>query len=105
LLSLIGPLVVGTDVPGDASRAWEGPSADHWLGLEGSGKDTLHLLVIGGRTVLMVGFLAAGITTVIAVAVGSLAGYFGGRFDLELREYGRNEAFLEARYALVGERA
>lgn len=81
LLSLVGPLVMGTDVPGDPARAWEGPSAQHWLGLEGAGKDTLHLLVIGGSTVLMVGFLAAAITTVIAVAIGSLAGYFGGRFD------------------------
>jgi len=82
--SLIGPLIMGTDVPGDASRAWEGPSAEHWLGLEGSGKDTFHLLVIGGGTVLMVGFLAAAITTVIAVAIGALAGYVGGRPDAAL---------------------
>lgn len=81
LLSVVGPMIVGTSVPGDPMRAWEAPSAQHWLGLEGAGKDTLHLLVIGGRTVLMVGFLAATITTVIAVAIGSLAGYFGGRFD------------------------
>ena len=81
LLSVVGPVRIGTSVPGDPARAWEAPSARHWLGLEGAGKDTLHLLVIGGRTVLMVGFLAATITTVIAVAIGSLAGYFGGRFD------------------------
>src|SRR5699024_690675 len=81
LLSLVGPLLMGTEVPGDPARAWEAPSAQHWLGLEGAGKDTLHLLIIGGSTVLMVGFLAAAITTVIAVAIGSLAGYFGGRFD------------------------
>ena len=81
VISLVGPLVLGTQVTGDPSRAWEGPSAQHWLGLEGSGKDTVHLLVIGGRTVLMVGFLAATITTLIAVAIGALAGYFGGRFD------------------------
>ena len=81
LLSVIGPMVVGTSVPGDPARAWEAPSGQHWLGLEGAGKDTLHLLIIGGRTVLMVGFLAATITTVIAVAIGALAGYFGGRFD------------------------
>lgn len=81
LLSVVGPLIVGTSVPGDPARAWEAPSAQHWLGLEGAGKDTLHLLIIGGRTVLMVGFLAATITTVIAVAIGALAGYFGGRFD------------------------
>ncbi|MGO1927321.1 MAG: ABC transporter permease, partial [Brachybacterium tyrofermentans] len=81
LVSLVGPLIVGTQITGDPLRAWEAPSGSHWLGLEGSGKDTLHLLVTGGTTVLMVGFLAATITTVIAVAVGSLAGYFGGRFD------------------------
>jgi len=81
LLSLVGPLLMGTEVPGDPARAWEAPSAQHWLGFEGAGKDTLHLLIIGGSTVLMVGFLAAAITTVIAVAIGSLAGYFGGRFD------------------------
>lgn len=81
LLSVIGPVIVGTSVPGDPARAWEAPSGQHWLGLEGAGKDTLHLLIIGGRTVLMVGFLAATITTVIAVAIGALAGYFGGRFD------------------------
>ncbi|PMC74587.1 ABC transporter permease [Brachybacterium sp. UMB0905] len=81
LLSLLGPLIMGTRVTGDPSRAWEAPSAEHWLGLEGGGKDTFHLLVTGGRTVLMVGFLAAVITTVIAVSIGALAGYFGGRFD------------------------
>lgn len=81
LISVVGPWILGTTVVGDANRAWEAPSAQHWLGLEGAGKDTFHLLVIGGRTVLLVGFLAATITTVIAVAVGSLAGYFGGRFD------------------------
>lgn len=81
LVSLVGPLIIGTHITGDPLRAWEAPSGSHWLGLEGSGKDTLHLLVTGGTTVLMVGFLAATITTVIAVAVGSLAGYFGGRFD------------------------
>ncbi|MGP9682288.1 MULTISPECIES: ABC transporter permease [unclassified Brachybacterium] len=81
LVSLVGPLILGTQIIGDPARAWEAPSGSHWLGLEGSGKDTLHLLVTGGTTVLMVGFLAATITTVIAVAIGSLAGYFGGRFD------------------------
>lgn len=81
VVSVFGPLVLGTEVPGNPSRAWEPPSAQHWLGLEGGGKDTLHLLVIGGGTVLMVGFLAAAITTAIAVIIGSAAGYFGGKFD------------------------
>lgn len=81
LVSLLGPLILGSQVVGDPMRAWEAPSGSHWLGLEGGGKDILHLLVTGGTTVLMVGFLAATITTVIAVAIGSLAGYFGGRFD------------------------
>jgi len=81
-LSLIGPLVVGPDNPTDINNIWSPPGPQHWLGTEGNGKDTLHQLILGGRLPIMVGFLAAAITTGIAIIVGALAGYFGGKFDL-----------------------
>lgn len=81
-MSLIGPLIIGTENPTDLNNIWGAPSAQHWLGTEGNGKDTLHQLIIGGRLPLMVGFLAAAITTFIAIVIGALAGYFGGQFDL-----------------------
>lgn len=81
-MSVIGPLIVGNDNPTDVNNIWNPPSAQHLLGTEGTGKDTLHLIILGGRLPLMVGFLAAAITTGIAIIVGALAGYFGGKFDM-----------------------
>ena len=81
-VSLIGPLIVGPDNPTDINNIWDPPSPRHWLGTEGNGKDTLHQLILGGRLPLMVGFLAAAITTGIAIVIGALAGYFGGKFDM-----------------------
>lgn len=74
------PLFVANPIS-DVELAWNGPSAAHLLGTNGSGQDILRMVLLGGRTVIFVGFAAAAITTVIAVAVGSLAAYFRGRFD------------------------
>ncbi|GAA2098297.1 ABC transporter permease [Microlunatus panaciterrae] len=80
-MSAIGPLVVDPSNPTDVNAIWGRPSAAHWLGTDGAGKDTFKQIVLGGRTVVFVGFAAAAITTVIAVVIGSLAAYFRGRFD------------------------
>ncbi|MBA8795365.1 peptide/nickel transport system permease protein [Friedmanniella endophytica] len=79
-MSVLGPLVVSPPVS-DVNLAWNGPSGAHWLGTNGSGQDVLKLIVRGGQVVIFVGFGAAALTTVIAVAIGALAAYFRGRFD------------------------
>lgn len=80
-MAAIGPLVVSSANPTDLEAIWGAPSMDHWLGTDGSGKDVLKQIVLGGGTVVFVGFAAAAITTVIAVVIGSLAAYFRGTFD------------------------
>ena len=80
-MTIIAPLVVDPANPTDLDKIWGGPSLAHPLGTDGSGKDTLKQILLGGQTVVFVGFAAALITTVIAVVVGSLAAYFRGRFD------------------------
>jgi peptide/nickel transport system permease protein len=67
--------------PPDAKNLWQPPGAGHLLGTNGSGQDILGLIMVGGRTVIYVGFGAAALTVAIAVALGSLAAYFRGRFD------------------------
>ena len=52
-----------------------------YLGSTRSGKDVFSQVLHGGKISLLVAFSAAMITTVIAVAVGISAGYFGGRVD------------------------
>lgn len=80
-VSFIAPLFMDSHIPTDPQNAWQGPSSEHWLGTDHAGKDVLKQVVLGGRTVLFVGFGAAAVTTVISVVLGSLAGYFRGWTD------------------------
>ena len=57
------------------------PSKLHPLGTDRSGYDVLARLMLGGRTSLLVSFLAVFIITVIGVVIGGVAGYFGGAID------------------------
>jgi peptide/nickel transport system permease protein len=57
------------------------PSAQHWLGTDEAGRDELVRLMIGGQMSLLVGLIATAAGSVIGLAVGIVAGYFGGRTD------------------------
>jgi peptide/nickel transport system permease protein len=81
LAALIGPLVAPYDPTAQVGHVYAAPSAAHWLGLDNGGNDVLSKLLIGARTSLIVGFVAALVGMVIGGAVGVVAGYFGGRVD------------------------
>ncbi|MFQ5614168.1 MAG: ABC transporter permease [Anaerolineae bacterium] len=53
----------------------------HWLGTDQLGRDQLARLLHGGRVSLTIAVVAAIITLVLGVTVGTIAGYFGGRID------------------------
>jgi peptide/nickel transport system permease protein len=57
------------------------PSALHWLGTDGLGRDELARLIQGARISLIVGLCAPVIGITIGGALGILAGYFRGRFE------------------------
>ena len=57
------------------------PSADHPLGADRLGRDTLSRLLYGARTSLAVGVLVQVVVLVIALPVGLLAGYGSPRVD------------------------
>lgn len=81
LVSLIGPLFTPSSLPTDTSAMDAAPSAAHLLGTDSSGRDVAIQMINGGRTVIVVGFLAAAISTLIAIVLGSLAAYIGGALD------------------------
>lgn len=58
-----------------------GPSAEHWLGTDGLGRDEFSRLLFGARISLGVGLLAPVIGLAFGGALGLLAGYFRGRFE------------------------
>jgi peptide/nickel transport system permease protein len=57
---------------------WQG---QFFLGADGNGRDTMVRLLYGGRNSLLIGTVAALITTILSIIVGILAGYFRGFTD------------------------
>jgi ABC-type dipeptide/oligopeptide/nickel transport system permease subunit len=54
------------------------PCQEHLLGTDNMGRDTLSRLIYGSRISLIVGVLVVGISAIIGMALGLIAGYFGG---------------------------
>lgn len=58
----------------DLSRAMEAPSGEFWFGTDAMGRDVFSMIWYGGRVSLLIGFLAAGISTVLAILFGAVSG-------------------------------
>ena len=74
------PLPSPTDMDMLGRRA--SVSALHWLGTDGLGRDELARLIYGARISLVVGLCASVIGVTIGGALGILAGYYRGRFEM-----------------------
>jgi peptide/nickel transport system permease protein len=57
----------------------------YFLGADGNGRDIMVRLLYGGRNSLLIGISAALMTTLLAVIVGLLAGFFRGVVDAIIR--------------------
>ena len=60
------------------------PSAAHWLGTDGTGRDVLTRIFYAGRISLSVGLVSVSISMFIGIIIGSIAGYKGGKVDMSL---------------------
>ncbi len=80
IVSFVGPFFT-PDNPSNTAQIYKAPSAEHPFGTDFAGRDVMLQIINGGRSVLVVGFLAATLTTVIAVVFGALSAYAGGWLD------------------------
>ncbi len=83
-------LAVGTLAPAIAPYSYstqslltrlERPSAAHWLGTDGFGRDILTRVIWGGRVSLEIGLLATGLSVIVGTVLGGIAAYFGDAVD------------------------
>jgi peptide/nickel transport system permease protein len=82
ILALFAPWIAPQDpahidLPTRLSRS----SSAHWCGTDELGRDILSRLIYGSRISMLVGSCVVAASLAVGLIVGSLAGYYGGRFD------------------------
>jgi peptide/nickel transport system permease protein len=65
----------------DLPNRLEGPTWQHWFGLDELGRDILARVLLGARISLLVGVVVVGVSSVLGMAIGGVSGYYGGRID------------------------
>ena len=81
-LVVVLAIFAGTIAPGDpfglGNPALQAPSGAHLFGTDNLGRDVFRAVVHGVRTSMTVVLWVSIISAVIGLAVGAVAGYFGG---------------------------
>lgn len=83
ILAVFAPVIATHDPTAiDLNNIFAAPSAEHFFGTDELGRDVFSRIVYGSRISLFVGFVAVGISLIIGVFLGLIAGYFGGWTDI-----------------------
>jgi peptide/nickel transport system permease protein len=82
LLGVFGPFVAPHDPSAiDLAHRFAPASGMHWLGTDSNGIDTLSQLLWGARSALEICVTVVAISAAIGIALGTLAGWYGGVVD------------------------
>ena len=82
LLGFLAPWIAPYSVGGlEAKRLLEPPSAAHWMGTDGLGRDLLTRVLYGARVSMTVGLGTSLIALAIGTTYGLIAGFKGGGWD------------------------
>jgi len=85
LLALFAPwLATHNPAAQDLANRLAKPSAAHWLGTDELGRDIYSRLLYGGRVTLGMVISVVVLVAPIGLAIGCIAGYFGGVVDTAL---------------------
>lgn len=78
LIAIIGEWIAPYDPSARSNDLMESPSGRHWFGTTHLGQDIFSQVVVGTRSVMLVGLTAGIVATILAVIVGVTSGYLGG---------------------------
>ncbi|HEY5595349.1 MAG TPA: ABC transporter permease [Nitrospiria bacterium] len=71
----------------DVEKILTGPTQAHPLGTDELGRDIVSRMIWGSRISLLVGFVAVGISILIGILIGAVAGYYRGWIDDVLMQF------------------
>ncbi|TDX59038.1 ABC transporter permease [Orenia marismortui] len=88
LLALLAPVIAPHDPyyspvmeDGKVELSMQGPSLEYPFGTDKLGRDIFSRIIYGARISLTVGFITQIIALIIGIALGAVAGYYGGLVD------------------------
>jgi peptide/nickel transport system permease protein len=79
VFAVIGPWIAPYDPNAGGPDIVVGPSGQHWFGTDQLGRDIFSQVLVGTRGVMIVGFSAGVIASVLSVLIGIASGYLPGR--------------------------
>ena len=83
LVAILAPWISPYDAENffDYDKLNDGPSWQHWLGVDPLGRDIFSRILVGSRISLAAGFASVAVGGLIGTALGLLAGYYEGWWD------------------------
>ena len=90
MMSVIVLLAVFADVIADYNKVVVGmnmlerlqtPSAKHWFGTDGYGRDVFARIIHGGRLSLTLSIVSMSVAVAVGSLIGAISGYYGGKID------------------------
>jgi ABC-type dipeptide/oligopeptide/nickel transport system permease subunit len=81
VIAIVGPWLARAPNLTDYAHQLAAPSASHWLGTDGAGRDEFARTVAGAQASLGAALLVFAFSTAIGVTLGVLAGLIGGIVD------------------------
>lgn len=81
VIAIISPYIVTYDPTDTVGLARQPPSSEFWFGTDTLGRDVFSRVLVGSQISLQLGLISIGLGALPGIAIGLVAGYFGGRFD------------------------
>ena len=70
------------DITTEGNKMYEGPSRNHWLGTDNTGRDVFARLFYAFNISISFALILTLINYLLGITIGGAMGYFGGKFDL-----------------------
>jgi len=88
LAAIFAPFVATHDVTTqNLALRYIPPTAEHWFGTDGLGRDIFSRVVYGARISLEVGIIVVVVSAAVGTVIGAVAGFYGGLVDKFLSGY------------------
>ena len=88
LIAIFAPYLAPQDpYDGNMKNVLQTPSAEHWLGTDKLGRDTLSRIICGTQVSLFMTICLVVLLAIIGSVIGIVSGYFGGKVEMVLMRF------------------